>query len=61
MGARVFAHDDETLAKVARAARESGLLALDTEFMREKTYYASTRSWWATSAPWGRSSWTRRS
>jgi ribonuclease D len=40
MGARVFAHDDETLAKVARAARESGLLALDTEFMREKTYYA---------------------
>jgi len=36
----VFAHDEETLAKVARAARESGVLALDTEFMREKTYYA---------------------
>jgi ribonuclease D len=39
-GTRVFAHDDETLAKVASAARESGMLALDTEFMREKTYYA---------------------
>lgn len=36
----MFAHDHEALGKVARAAREAGLLALDTEFMREKTYFA---------------------
>jgi ribonuclease D len=36
----VFAHDDETLALVAESARRTGLLALDTEFMREKTYFA---------------------
>ncbi len=39
-GARLFAHDPETLASITRAAREAGVLALDTEFMREKTYYA---------------------
>jgi ribonuclease D len=36
----VFAHDDETLALIADSARRTGLLALDTEFMREKTYFA---------------------
>lgn len=36
----MFAHDDETLERVADSARRTGLLALDTEFMREKTYFA---------------------
>jgi ribonuclease D len=36
----VLAHDEETLERIAASARATGLLALDTEFMREKTYYA---------------------
>ncbi len=36
----MFANDPETLAAVAAVARTNGLLAIDTEFMREKTYYA---------------------
>jgi len=39
-GARVLAHDEETLSAIAASARATGLLALDTEFMREKTYFA---------------------
>ncbi|HEX9093326.1 MAG TPA: ribonuclease D [Coriobacteriia bacterium] len=36
----MFAHDVEALQRIADAARAAGVLALDTEFMREKTYYA---------------------
>lgn len=36
----MFAHDQESLEAVAAAARSAGVLALDTEFMRERTYYA---------------------
>ena len=36
----MFANDAESLQHIADAARAAGLLALDTEFMREKTYYA---------------------
>ena len=36
----LFAHESADLLKIADAARLSGVLAFDTEFMREKTYYA---------------------
>jgi len=36
----VLAHDEDTLTAIAASARKTGLLALDTEFMREKTYFA---------------------
>jgi ribonuclease D len=36
----LFAHEPKDLLRIADAARLAGVLALDTEFMREKTYYA---------------------
>lgn len=36
----LFARDLDGLRSIAQAARKAGVLALDTEFMREKTYYA---------------------
>jgi ribonuclease D len=36
----MFARDPDDLARIAAAARSCGLLAFDTEFMREKTYWA---------------------
>jgi ribonuclease D len=37
---KLFAHHAKDLRSIADAARSSGVLALDTEFMRERTYYA---------------------
>lgn len=39
-GSRLFARDADDLCRMADAARRAGVLAIDTEFMREKTYYA---------------------
>jgi ribonuclease D len=36
----LFAHDEEAMRRIADDARAEGIIALDTEFMREKTYYA---------------------
>jgi ribonuclease D len=36
----MFARDPDDLARIAAAARSCGVLAFDTEFMREKTYWA---------------------
>jgi ribonuclease D len=36
----MFAHTTDDLARIAAAARSCGVLAFDTEFMREKTYWA---------------------
>lgn len=36
----MFANDIESMQRIADEARSAGVLALDTEFMREKTYYA---------------------
>ena len=37
---RVYIEDQEALEAFARRARRSSVLAIDTEFLREKTYYA---------------------
>ena len=37
---RVYIEDQEALEAFVERARRSSVLAIDTEFLREKTYYA---------------------